>query len=204
MANYDIAEMFLMETEDRMNIKSFAIQPHSSWMFVEFFKQTIQRLNSPIKPCLATNEFESCVTDCFKDKLLKENLECRLPFMNPSALPLCNTTISAKIARKSYLNIYSNNDIIRDCKCHSPCNQIVYTIFSEYSQTYYLNDVLITKFMVKSNINEIFKQKFVMNFKKLISDVGSILGFFFGISVLSCFELLNIMFYVIDNKIFSK
>uniref|UniRef100_T1J8R3 Uncharacterized protein n=1 Tax=Strigamia maritima TaxID=126957 RepID=T1J8R3_STRMM len=172
------SKIFLMQTQKRININIFAMQPHNSLMVVEFFKQTIQRLNSPINPCVTKKQAKRCETDCLRNKLLQENIECRLPFMNSSSLPMCNTSASAKLTRRSYLSVYSNIDAIRDCKCHPTCNQILYTAFSEYIQSYQFAGIIITKFQFKTNVNEIFKQKFVMPFAKCICDIGSIFGFF--------------------------
>uniref|UniRef100_T1JF11 Uncharacterized protein n=1 Tax=Strigamia maritima TaxID=126957 RepID=T1JF11_STRMM len=36
-----ISNLFLMQTSERINIKPFSMQPLNSWMFVEFFKQTV-------------------------------------------------------------------------------------------------------------------------------------------------------------------
>uniref|UniRef100_T1IWH1 Uncharacterized protein n=1 Tax=Strigamia maritima TaxID=126957 RepID=T1IWH1_STRMM len=191
------------ENKKRMDIDLFAMLPHNSWMAVILFKQTVHRLNSPINPCTSPKQFETCEVKCLKYKLSKQNIKCRLPFIN-SSLPLCKNTNSAKSTRKSYLNVFSNVDAIRDCNCPPPCIQIIYYASTEYMQTIDFQNIVMTKMQFESNINEIFKQNFVMPFAKFISDMGAILGFFLGISVLSCLELWHFICSFINEKEFSK
>uniref|UniRef100_T1IU34 Uncharacterized protein n=1 Tax=Strigamia maritima TaxID=126957 RepID=T1IU34_STRMM len=112
--------IFLMKTEERINLKITDSHPHNVVMNIKLSKQMMCKMNTPTNPCVTFEQFSLCEENCFESKLMKENINCKLPFINSSHLPNCKTSIEAKKTSRSYLNIHLNIDTIRDCGCSPP------------------------------------------------------------------------------------
>uniref|UniRef100_T1JBK6 Uncharacterized protein n=1 Tax=Strigamia maritima TaxID=126957 RepID=T1JBK6_STRMM len=185
-------KIFLMKTEERIDFLTYNIQPHDVAMTIKFSRQTLDRLDTPTNPCTTLEKFKVCEKSCVSTKMEDENIICRLPFLNSTNITMCKTPADAKATRKSYIKVHANTDAIHDCNCDPPCSHTIYTNLIDYCPITKEMDILVlTMYEFDSNIREMLKEELAVPFIKLVCDIGSITGFFLGLSILLCFKLVE-------------
>uniref|UniRef100_T1IVZ0 Uncharacterized protein n=1 Tax=Strigamia maritima TaxID=126957 RepID=T1IVZ0_STRMM len=117
---------FIISENQNFHPKYLFYMPTYFSPVVEIMRQTLIRINTPKSPCKPNNKVSECEQKCYTNKLEQQTFNCRLPFMEFSALPLCFTSETAKSTQRIYLETQLKTNPQKDCSCAARCNETIF------------------------------------------------------------------------------
>lgn len=153
----------------------------------------VTHLNTPSKPCSDSATAQRCARKCRKT-FLRKKVGCSLPYMDELAeLTYCNTSESASRAEKAYTRVRLTIDPINDpvCKCVPACERTVMTNMAALQVMEIGVSIMVIYFY--NNLFEHVTEIADYSLSLLLAELGSHLSFFLGLSILSAFDMAQVL-----------
>ncbi|GAB6028195.1 hypothetical protein CHUAL_002397 [Chamberlinius hualienensis] len=184
-------------------VKEFHIKPLTTTLF--YFQHRMTKfVNVSRKPCYDTDVYEECIIRCYENEDFK-NKSCRLPYMTPERFnkTLCATPQEFQAAYPVPHESVETALItkIRPCKkqCGRPCFKQEYDVQlgnMNYVPNDKRNTIAVAAIPLHKDI-KLFTERISYSIDSLLCDIGSILGIWLGFSLLTAFEFVEAIWFIV-------
>uniref|UniRef100_T1J926 Uncharacterized protein n=1 Tax=Strigamia maritima TaxID=126957 RepID=T1J926_STRMM len=202
---YELINIYLHNAESMQNhiayFKSLALKK-KEYISISIQPTEFKMLSKELKNCTDSQNDLNCQEKCWDEKLA-ERVKCRLPFMQSNKHPFCDNYRDALRALQAADIFYRNATKLTCEKCGERCRRIEYLMgINNVGPTNNNSTQLL--FYYQDNTLETIIQTLDYPFNKVLSEVGGILGFFLGFSVLGALELIQQFIYCLKKKFWKK